>query len=130
MIVKFSQNHPINHVDPLLLPRAIREMEDGAAEFGIKAVGSVKGGVRIDTRRVKDSAALAQWLEIASAGTPVLVSAEVSDVPVLFDHKMVPEAFGMLRHFPQERFQDLLPSELGPAMRSPVFDCFTGGDSG
>jgi hypothetical protein len=126
MIVKFSQNHPINKVDPLLIPRAIREMEEGAAEYGIKAVGAVKQGVRIDTRKVKDSAALQQWLEIVSAGTPVLVTAEPSDLKVLCDNHISPEAVGLMRQWPEARFTDLLPEELTPAVRASFFDSYTG----
>lgn len=128
MIVKFSQNHPINRVDPLLIPRAIREMEEGAAEYGIKAVGAVKQGVRIDTRRVKDSAALQEWLAIVSAGTPVLVTAEPSDLKTLCNNVMSPEALGMLRSWPTERMTDLLPDELGPAVRQSFYDSYDGNE--
>jgi hypothetical protein len=124
MIVRFSPNHPINRVDPLLIPRAIREMEEGAAEYGIKAVGAVKQGVRIDTRRVKDSAALQEWLGIVAAGTPVLVTAEVSDLKVLCDNVMSPEAVGLAHSWPTARMTDLLPEELSGAVRQSFFDSY------
>lgn len=126
MLVKFSKSHPINQVDPLLIPRALREMEEGAMEYNIKAVGAVKQGVRIDTRKVKDSAALQEWLAIVSAGTPVLVTAEVSDLKVLCDNKMSAEVVGLAHSWPAERFTDLLPEELTPAIRASYFDAYDG----
>lgn len=124
MIIRFSPNHPINKVDPLLIPRAIREMEEGAAEYGIKAVGAVKQGVRIDTRKVKDSAALQEWLGIVAAGTPILCTAEVSDLKVLCDNKMSAEVVGLAHSWPAAKFTDLLPEEITPAIRASFFDSY------
>jgi hypothetical protein len=126
MIVKWSnQRNPFKNVDPLLIPRAMQQLGAGAEEFGIRPVSSVPGGIRIDTRNVPNLAALQTWLTAVDA---VLVTAEPSDLKVLAGGKMSPEVVGMSRSWPTERFTDLLPEELAPAMRQSYFDSYTGDD--
>jgi hypothetical protein len=124
MLIFFDQqNHPFVGVSPRLYSRKIKELDEGLAQFGLKGVGAVKDGIRVDTRGCTSLAALQQYLEAVGA---VTVTCEPSDLKVLAEGKMPPEVVGLSRHWPTERFSELLPEELGATMRQTFFDSYTG----
>jgi len=124
MLIFFdSQNNPFAGVSPRLFNRKMKELDEGLAEFGLKAVGAVKDGIRVDTRQCPSSLALQQYLAAVGA---ITVTAEPSDMKVLCDNHMSPEALGVIRNWPAERFTDLLPEELTPAVRQTFWDSYTG----
>jgi|HubBroStandDraft_6_1064221.scaffolds.fasta_scaffold691311_2 hypothetical protein len=126
MLIKWSsQNNPFKNLDPLLVPRAMKQLGEEAEAMGVKPVSSIPGGIRVDTRGVRSSAELQAWLEHVGA---VLVTAEVSDLACLCDRKMTPEALGMMRHFPQEHFTDPLPDELRGRIREAYFGSYDGSE--
>jgi hypothetical protein len=122
MICYFDPNNaPLRDVPQRLLPKAVQQFGEAAEFYGLKPVptpGLPSDAIRLDTRGVRSSAQLQEWLVNNNV---TVVDLEPSDLACAFDHKMSAEALGALRHFPTEHLSQLEPADIPDAIRALAF---------